>query len=489
MPALMGYFLVCLLLLGVLLWISHLRRQISILRLLSRQAQKEQEAVLSLIDQLGEKITSKIDQDETLKIIADYVVHATHAESGAIFILNQADGTLQARVELGPFPPLHEWGEAHMNDPQQPPVRILEDRIRLGEGIVGLVAKEGRPLLVTDAEADPRLPRHSEVLRKVHSIILCPLRVRGTVLGVLVVVNKLGETVFDSRDMALLQALADQAAVTVDLVKLYDVLADQQRIEHELSIAHEFQKMLLPNEFPQLPEYELHALSEAATTVGGDFFDFFEVTPNHWGLVVADVSGKGIPGALIMAMVRAVLRAEARGSLSPKEVLRRVNERVLADTTEGVFVTMTYGVLDLRTRRLRFVRAGHEPLLIIGGRDQQVAEVSAEGIALGLVDDTLFDKNEEAEIQLRPGEVALLYTDGVIEAIDQSNKEYGRERLINRLQMSEDPTAPGLIGDIMKDIHQFTLGIPQHDDITMLALRVLPRTEAVRQTIAKSYRA
>ena len=464
------------LLLGLLGWVLHLRRQVELLRSISLQAQKEQEAVLSLIDKLGEKITSKIDLDETLNIITDYIVQSTNAESGAIYIAD-GDHTLSPRIVIGPFPPLHETPEK-LAARLAPAERLRPARIRFGEGIVGLVAEQGQPLLVSDAEADPRMPRHPTMLNQVHSLILCPLLVRGSVLGVFVVVNKLGEAIFDSRDMALLQALADQAAVTVDLVKLYDVLAEQQRLEQELSVAHEFQKMLLPQVFPSIPGYELHATSEPALIVGGDYFDFFEVDEHHLGLAIADVSGKGIPGALIMAMVRAVLRAEARGNLSPKEVLRRVNERIVADTKENVFTTMTYGILNLESGRLRFVRAGHEPLLILNEAERGIAQHAPQGIALGLISGALFDHTEEAEIELHAGEMALLYTDGAIEAMDQSNREYGRERLLRRLRSAERPTAAGLVRAVVEDIHQFTLGIPQHDDITLLAVRRLPREEA-----------
>jgi sigma-B regulation protein RsbU (phosphoserine phosphatase) len=223
--------------------------------------------------------------------------------------------------------------------------------------------------------------------------------------------------------------------------------------------------------------------------VGGDYFDFFEVDETHLGLVIADVSGKGIPGALIMAMVRAVLRAEARGNLSPKEVLRRVNERMVADTKENVFTTMTYGILDIETGKLRFVRAGHEPLLILGNqengsRHRHVEQLTPEGIALGLISGELFDHNEEADVQLQAGEVAMLYTDGVIEAMDQGSREYGRERLIGTLKGVENPTAQSLIQSIVDDIHQFTLGIPQHDDLTLLALRRLSPEEVEQGRIA-----
>jgi len=466
-----------LVLIGVLIYFSHLRRRIAQLRAIARQAQHEQEAVLTLIDKLGEKITSKIDLEETLRILTEYIVEATRAESGAIFVLNEAERALQARVVIGPFPPLHETHDYVLTKPKYLTEKIKKDRIQVGEGIIGLVAEEGVPLLITDAEADPRVPRHTTLLSQVHSLILCPLRVRGQVLGVFVVVNKLGEAIFDSRDLALLQALADQAAVTTDLVKLYDVLAEQQRLENELRIAHEFQRMLLPSSFPCIENLDFYAMSEAATVVGGDYFDFFEVDEDHLGLVIADVSGKGIPGALIMAMVRAVLRAEARDNLSPKDVLSRVNERVLHDTKENVFITMTYGILNIRNHVLRFVRAGHEPLLVREAAAEWngqngVSQVSPEGIALGLVNDEIFRNTQEVEVALRPGDVALLYTDGVIEAMDQASQEYGRERLIQMVAGCDGASARDLVARVVEDIHQFTLGIPQHDDITMLALRV-----------------
>lgn len=468
-------FFVIFVLLGVLLWNYHLRGQMTQLRLITRQAQKEQEAVLSLIDKLGEKITSKIDLDETLQIITEYIIEATGAESGAIFLLHGEEKMLQAHVVIGPFPPLHETHQYVLTKPKYLAEKIKKDKIRLGEGIIGQVAEKGQPALVTDALSDPRVPRHASLLNEVHSIILCPLRVRGSILGVFVVVNKRGEAIFDSRDMALLQALADQASVTVDLVKLYDVLAEQQRLEQELRIAHEFQSMLLPREVPQIKNFELYAMSDPAKDVGGDYYDFFDVDDHHLGLVIADVAGKGIPGALIMAMVRSVLRAEARGNLSPKDVLTHVNERIVSDTKENVFITMTYMILDRRNGRLRFVRAGHEPLLVFGDEDSKIQEIAPPGIALGLVSGDLFDNNDEIEVQLMPGQMTLLYTDGVVEAMNRSSQEYGHKRLLNKLKSLQDIGAETMIQEVLRDIHEFTTGIPQHDDITMLALHYLPK--------------
>ncbi len=469
-----GFFLIFVLfvVVGLILMVSHHLRQMSRLKEKVQQANNEKDAVLTLIDKLGEKITSKIDLDETLVILTEYIIHATHAESGAVFLVNADKKTLNACVVQGPFPILRESQDYVMSKPKNLTERIRKDPIRMGEGIVGHVAEIGEARLITDAEADPLVPHHASLSNSLRSLMICPLRVRDEVLGVFAIVNKTDGSIFDDRDLDLLQALSDQAAVTVDLVKLYDVLNRQQRLEHELSVAHEFQKMLLPNEFPELSEYDIHAFSEAATTVGGDFFDFFRVDEEHWGLAVADVAGKGIPGALIMAMTRAVLRAESRDTLSPSTVLKRVNERVRVDTKDSVFITLTYGILNIRTARLTFVRAGHEPMVVMNANEGRFELIKPEGIALGLVSGELFSCIEEHEMSLGKGDAILLYTDGVVEAMNQKSEEYGRDRLMALLRSMNCVTAKNLVEDVIEDIHQFTRGIPQHDDITLLALRV-----------------
>lgn len=463
---------------ALLVWINHLRSRITHLREVNRQSQNEQAAVLRLIDKLGEKITSKIDLDETLEIIMQFIVETTEAESGAIFLINDDQKSLSARVVLGPFPPLHATHDYVFTKQKYLVEKLKKDKIPFGDGIIGLVAEQGEPLLISDAESDPRVSRELTRSIKLHSIILCPLRVRGKILGVFVVVNKQHTSIFNSHDMALLQVLADQAAVTVDLVKLYDVLASQQRIEQELKIAHEFQRMLLPERFPEVQGIECCATSEAALVVGGDYFDFFMVDDTHLGVVIADVSGKGVPGALIMAMVRSVLRAEARGQLSPLHVMRRVNERIVEDTKENVFITATYAILDTMTQKFRFVRCGHEPTLIIDPKQSAIQEVAPEGIALGLISGDVFDHCEEAEVQLREGQTVMLYTDGVIEAMDRSSQEYGRERMLERVRQFDQHDVSEQIDHLIEDINKFTTGIPQHDDITVVALRVTASAEA-----------
>lgn len=469
------YFIaMALLALGLLLGALYERRVAAGERARARRFESEKAAVIQLMDNIGERMTQGIDLDETLKVIADYVVKATQAESGAIYLLNPAGEALQAKVIIGLFPPLFEDEEGDGGRTKYLAEKIRKRLIAVGEGIVGAAVEQNRPTLITDAEADPRLPRKMSTLTPVESLILCPMRVRARPLGVMIVANKLGGAIFDAQDMLLLQALADQAAVTVDLVRLHDALARQQRLEQELQIAKEFQTMLLPSSCPVIEGYEFSALNQTALMVGGDFYDFFMLDDTHLGIVIADVSGKGIPGALIMAMVRSNIRAEARDTLSPKDALRPVNERLLIDTKENVFVTVTYAVLDIPNRRMKLVRAGHEPILIRRGDEYggAISSLTPEGMAVGLLPGSFFENTEEVELELHPGDMALLYTDGAIEAENAAAEQYGRPRLIERLARAGDSSPAELVASLAADIDRFAKGIPQHDDITLLAIKV-----------------
>jgi len=484
------YYFVIPLILILLVAILVQQRLIERFREKAQRIENEKQAAIELMDNIGERMTRGIDLNETLEVIAHYVVQSTRAESGAIYLLNESDQTLEARVIVGLFPPLFEDQEILASKNKYFAEKIRSHRFKVGEGLIGSVLKLEQPLLIADAEADPRVPRLASSVTPVHSLMFCALRARGKNLGVLVVVNKQGEAIFDSRDKLLLNALSDQAAITVDLVKLYDVVAKQKRLEQELQIAREFQNMLLPQALPTVDGFEFSALNQSALMVGGDFYDFFFIDRNHLGIVIADVSGKGIPGALIMAMVRSDLRAEARETFSPKEALRRVNDRLLIDTKDNVFVTITYSILDIPNRRLRFVRAGHEPTLIRHpGKESEVSVINPEGMAVGLMPTEVFENTEEVEIQLLPGDLALFYTDGAVEAINANSEEYGRKRLIEVLSRSSDVTAAQLLMELSADIQKFSRGIPQHDDITLVAFRVKAASgeEPARRTEPESH--
>lgn len=265
-------------------------------------------------------------------------------------------------------------------------------------------------------------------------------------------------------------------------------LADQERIKQEMQVAREIQQTLLPTEFPQIEGYEIASYYEAAREVGGDYFDFVEVDRDTLGIVVADVSGKGIPGSMVMTLIRTALRAEARRVTSAAEVLAKVNNAVVGDMKKGMFVTLFYIILDSRKRRINFASAGHNPMILHRSKTQKTYYLNPKGFPVGisLTDKELFRKSIESDtIQLTEGDIILIYTDGVTEAMNPRGEMFGDERLLEAVRKYGHLRAQAFADKLKEELLSFTEGHPQSDDITFVVIKEKMTAEEVEFERAK----
>lgn len=245
--------------------------------------------------------------------------------------------------------------------------------------------------------------------------------------------------------------------------------AEKERIQKELEIARGIQQSFLPESAPRIPGIDLEGLNLPAAEVGGDFYDFIPVGSTSWGLVIADVSGKGVPAALFMALSRTLIRASATRNPDPVISIREANRSIFLDSKTSMFVTLFYAILDIRKKTLTFVNAGHNPPLLLSSGSERISLLKARGIALGVIDEVDL---EPVEVQLAPGDTLVLYTDGVTEATDEHDREYGVERLSAIVQSSRGLPAKDLIAAIVSDVTAFAGSRPQFDDITLMVLKV-----------------
>ena len=251
-------------------------------------------------------------------------------------------------------------------------------------------------------------------------------------------------------------------------------LADQERLHKEMQVAQEIQQTLLPMEFPELEGYQISAFYEAAKEVGGDYYDFVEVDKDTLGIAVADVSGKGVPGSLVMTMIRTALRTEARGLKDAAEVLTRVNEFVANDIKKGMFVTVFYLIIDSKKRRLNYASAGHNPMILFRGSTRQTYYLNPKGFPIGV---QLPEKNyfrnyiESDTIQLAKDDILLLYTDGITEAMNSNRDQFGEGRLQQVLHEYGHLQASQFVEKLKDSIYSFTEGAPQYDDITLVSIK------------------
>jgi len=246
--------------------------------------------------------------------------------------------------------------------------------------------------------------------------------------------------------------------------------AEKERIQKELEIAKGIQQSFLPETAPEIAGIDLEGFNLPAAEVGGDFYDFIPVGRTSWGLVIADVSGKGVPAALFMALSRTLIRASASRNPDPVASIREANRFIYLDSKTSMFVTLFYAILDIREKTLTFVNAGHNPPLHLSSESNGISLLKARGIALGVIDEIDL---ESVTIRLTPGDVLVLYTDGVTEATDEKNAEYGVERLSAMVEASRDLAAKEIISAIVNDVMAYAGTGPQFDDITLMVLKVL----------------
>ncbi|HZN63396.1 MAG TPA: PP2C family protein-serine/threonine phosphatase, partial [Planctomycetota bacterium] len=245
-------------------------------------------------------------------------------------------------------------------------------------------------------------------------------------------------------------------------------------MEHELGIASEIQTNLVPKSILKVPGYDIGAYYRPSKEVGGDYYDFIEIDENRSGLIVADVSGKGVPGSLVMAMARAFIRMEAERSRNPStaDTLARANKMLARDMRKGMFVTAIYGILDRTNHQIRVSSAGHNPMILWRSRSEEIVLINPKGIALGLDKGPVFDRSISEEIiQLEPGDRVVIYTDGTVEAMNAKREEFGDrpfQDLVRKLAKTESNQFLNLI---VKALDEHQGNAPQHDDMTIVTFR------------------
>lgn len=261
--------------------------------------------------------------------------------------------------------------------------------------------------------------------------------------------------------------------MTMNLQTAQSAKLAQKAMEHELSLATTIQAGLLPSQLPRIPGLDLAAFYDSAKEVGGDYYDFLQVDENRVGIVVADVSGKGVPGSLVMSMTRSMLHMAARENQSPRDTIIEVNNCLAPDMNPGMFVTLVYLVLDIRTREVRLVRAGHNAPLLYSSRLGQVVDLHPKGIAIGLDrEGPLFSSQlEPQKFALHSGDVLVLYTDGIVEGKDRHGNDFGDERLHQLVLENRERTAQEMLDTIMAELRSHQNKAEQSDDITLLVLK------------------
>jgi len=404
---------------------------------------------LKLVNEVHRALAESTHREALLERILDSAFTHLGPEEGAVFLRTPA-GELE-RVAIRRLPGT--------------PGDFLYSR-----SLVREVGERRMAALVDDVGADERFAgTESIAIAGIRSLIAAPLLDGDDCLGMIALNSRLHVRRFSEEDLELLVLLASAAALRLRNLALVEEAARHLLLEKELNLARDVQMTMLPARFPRRPEFELAAALRPAHTVGGDLYDFADDEHHLW-LLIGDVSGKGFPAALLMAVTRTLFRTLIRIESTPAAVLGAMNRELARDNESGMFVTAFAARLDLANGELTFANAGHNRPYVIGGDGQLFRLEEAAGIALGVVETHHYESGRRALVR---GEALYLYTDGVTEALEPGRRQYSEERLETCLRRLAGAPAEGIVAASLAAVQEFSGQAPQSDDIAILTLRYL----------------
>lgn len=305
--------------------------------------------------------------------------------------------------------------------------------------------------------------------RRFSIVSVSPIRTRGEVQGILVAVKGSGQ-IFTKDDLSAIETFSDYASVAIENSRLLEESIEKERLEKELDVAREIQRKILPSKVPDYPCLQIASVFIPAFEVGGDYYDFFEISENKLGFVIADVSGKGISAAFIMAEVKGIFESLSKIIERPKEILIQANDILRHTLDSKSFVSAAYGYIDMLEGKLFFARAGHCPMFLL--RDKESKQIKPSGLGLGLSDKDYFDQTlEEFSIDLKENDTIVLYTDGVTEAKNDLLEDFGDKHFLEILHSNNDLSAEELSKKIIKEVTVFSSSHSQYDDITLVIFK------------------
>ena len=411
---------------------------------------------INLLYDISGALGAIFDTELICRLVLEKAMRVIEVRKASVMLLDEEEGVLRIAAGVG--------------IPKGASVTV-----RLGEGISGRVAQTGKPLLLDNVEDLPPDWRGEGRGYRAKAFVSVPLvcstqRAEGKVLGVINMADKKSGQPFTSEDLKLLTAIASQAAIAIYNSQLVEELREAERVRREMEIARRIQMSLLPERPPEVEGLELAGRCVPASAVGGDYYDFF-VADGKVGLLIADVSGHSVGPALMMAITRSALRSEIARGRSPAEVLAATNAAMYEDLSRAeLFISMFYASYDKGTRTLTYANGGHNPPFVWRAREGKCTPLDADGMLIGILEDVCY---EERATELRPGDVLVLYTDGVTEARNERGEQFGEERLHRAVEERGHLSAQELLDDIYRRVREFSGGLAQRDDITMVVMKVL----------------
>lgn len=404
------------------------------------------------ITQISMAFASAAGIDELLRLVLDLVKRVVQYDAGGIFLYNRDISQIEIDLLRG-----YEKIDRDLI------YKKFQKGVAVGEGIVGTVIKTGRPINVRDVRTDPR---YINGRNGTLSEVAVPIIVQDEVIGALNLESDHTDN-FTERDVRSLIVFANHAGVALERAKAERLRMHSKRIEEEISLARRIQLTFLPDSNPQFAPYDIAGVNISSSEVGGDYYDYIQLTDTDLGICIADVTGHGMGAALLMATYRACLRIESRNNFAIRTILSKVNNFIYETNPPDAFVTGVYGVLDRKNDIFSYSNAGHNwPILLRG--DGTIERLDTGGLLVGAFPKV---KYEETRVKINAGDLLLLFTDGANEALCRDGDQFGEGRLLESLERHRHLPAGEMVKAIADDVIEFRSEDEVQDDLTLMVIK------------------
>jgi len=430
------------------------------------------------VRKISESMRTLLGLDEIVKSIMETALSVMFIDSGCVLLLDKEKKVYECIIKDGK----RENRGSNINDMVSEQTveaagyaEHLEVDLSVSDPFIQKIAERRREVTIYDIQENPFFETHRESFKNtmdtMEATLVVPLIYEDELIGLISLGEKKSGKFYRREDINLLNILANQGAVAIENAQMVEKVIEKERMEEELNIARDLQTSMLPATCPEIKGIKLAAVSNEAREVGGDFFDFIDMGVDKVGLLIGDVTGKSVSGALVMAASRSVFRMLSEQELSISEIMIRANRRIKNDVMSGMFVALLYAVIDVKNRTLSLSSAGQTQPVHLSAKTGKanLLETKGDTFPLGILEHAEY---EETLLKLKPGDKVVFYTDGIVEAMNTQDEIFGFERLLEVVRATKSMTAPLALNEVLDRVDDFVGSAAQHDDMTMIVLSV-----------------
>jgi phosphoserine phosphatase RsbU/P len=404
---------------------------------------------LSILNDIATAIASTQSLDQITNLIVKKCVKHLKSEQGSIQLVDEKDF-------VNPFHTM---------------IRVKDSQrdihpLRFDQQISDWMLANKKPMIRNEFKQEEKISLQGDSILKIRSMLSVPMIIKGRMIGILTLFNKESAEGFTEADLRLLTIIAGQSANVIENSRLFEEEKKLMQIQQEIQVASEIQKNLLPKEIPSIEGYDIYAVNIPAREVGGDYYDFIKISETKTAIALGDVSGKGLPASMLMANLQATLRGQLLFCNCAKDCINRANNMLYKSTDTSKFVTLFFGILDTEKHTLTYCNAGHnEPFFL---QSNKKLKLDKGGMLLSIFEHIDYD---EEEIFFDKGSTLVVFTDGITEAMNEKNEEFGDKRLEELIDRNSTFNSQELALEILSDVKKHSAGVPQFDDITLMIIK------------------